>query len=129
MGQFVDPKINEVVDLILNDYEDERTVNQIDIHNQPDKTAVVDVVEKLLKILFPGFYSDNVYRVYSLKNNMSATIEDVIYRLRKQIAIVLKYTENDESKSEAELDAKALEITLLFMKKIPEIRGVLETDI
>ena len=129
MGQFIDPNISKVVDLILNDYEDERTVNQIDIHNQPDKTAIIDVVEKLLKILYPGFYSDNVYRVYSLKNNMSATIEDVIYRLRKQLSIVLKYTDNNETASEAELDAKAMELTLSFMKKIPEIRGVLETDI
>ena len=128
MGQYIDPKIGEVVDLILNDYEDERTVNWIDIHNQPDKEAIIDVVEKLLKILYPGFYSDKVYKIYSLKNNMSATIEDVIFHLQKQIAIVLKYNGNNEV-SEAELDEKAKEITISFMKKIPEIRAVLETDI
>ena len=129
MGQYIDPKIGEVVDLILNDYEDDRTVNQIDIHNQPDKAAVIDVVEKLLKILYPGFYSDKVYKVYSLKNNMSATIEDVIYHLKKQISIVLKYNENNECVPETELDEKAKTITLSFMKKIPEIRAILETDI
>ena len=129
MGQFIDPKISEVVNLILSDYEDDRTVNTIDIHNQPDKTAIIDVVEKLLKILYPGFYSDKVYKIYSLKNNMSATIEDVIYHLKKQIAIVLKYNEKDEAVPEAELDERAKEITLSFMKKIPEIRSVLETDI
>ena len=129
MGQYIDPKIGQVVDLILGDYEDERTVNRIDIHNQPDKEAVIDVVEKLLKILYPGFYSDKVYKIYSLKNNMSATIEDVIYHLKKQIAIVLKYNESNEETGEAELDCKAEEITLSFMKKIPEIRAVLETDI
>ena len=129
MGQYIDPKIAQVVDLILGDYEDERTVNHIDIHNQPDKAAVIDVVEKLLKILYPGFYSDKVYKIYSLKNNMSATIEDVIYHLKKQIAIVLKYNESNEEAGEAELDRKAEEITLSFMKKIPEIRSVLETDI
>ncbi len=129
MGQYIDPKISEVVDLILNDYEDERTVNQIDIHNQPDKSAIIDVVDKLLKILYPGYYSDKVYKIYSLKNNMSATIEDVIYHLKKQIAIVLKYNEDNEAVPAAELDEKAERITLDFMKKIPEIRGVLETDI
>ena len=129
MGQYIDPKIGEVVDVIINDYEDDRTVNQIDIHNQPDKAAVIDVMEKLLKILYPGFYSDKVYKVYSLKNNMSATIEDVIYHLKKQISIVLKYNENNECVPEAELDEKAMTITLSFMKKIPEIRAILETDI
>jgi len=129
MGQFIDPKISEVVDLILDDYNDDRTVNQIDIFNQPDKTAVIDVVEKLLKIIYPGYYSNKVYKVYSLKNSMSATIEDVIYRLKKQVAAVLKYNENHEAVPEAELDDKASNITLAFMKKLPEIRAILETDI
>ncbi|MBP3719533.1 MAG: serine acetyltransferase, partial [Eubacterium sp.] len=84
-------RIDEVVNMILSDYEDERTVNHIDICNQPDKKAIVDVVEKLLKILYPDYYSDKVYRIYTLKNNMSATIEDVIFHLNKQISIVLKY--------------------------------------
>ena len=47
MGQYIDPKIGEVVDLIINDYEDDRTVNQIDIHNQPDKAAVIDVMVRV----------------------------------------------------------------------------------
>ncbi len=129
MGQYIDPKISGVVDLILNDYEDDRTVNQIDMHNQPDKTAIIDVVEKLFKILYPGYYSDKVYKIYSLKNSISAIIEDVIYRLKRQVAIVLKYTDNNETAPEVELDKKAEEITLAFMRKIPDIRAVLETDI
>ena len=50
MGQIVDEEISEVVDLILSDYDDDRTVNKIDINNQPDKRAIVDVVEKMMKI-------------------------------------------------------------------------------
>ena len=46
MGQLIDPKISEVVDLILSDYEDDRTVNTIDIHNQPDKTAIKAAVKE-----------------------------------------------------------------------------------
>lgn len=114
-------RIEEIVDLILSDYEDKRTVNQIDICNQPDKRAIVDVVEKLLKILYPGYYSDKVYRIYTLKNNMSATIEDVIFNLNKQISIVMKYQGKDDSDSE--------NITLEFMKRIPRIRKTLETDV
>jgi len=129
MGQYIDPKISQVVDLILNDYEDERTVNQIDIHNQPDKTAVIDVVDKLFKILYPGYYTDKVYKIYSLKNSVSSIIEDVIYRLKKQVALVLRYADNNEDATYEELDKKAEEITLSFMRKIPEIRAILETDI
>ena len=113
--------IEEVVNTILSDYEDERTVNRIDICNQPDRKAIVDVVEKLLKILYPGYYSDKVYRIYTIKNNMSAAIEDVIFHLNKQISLVLKYQGKDDSDSER--------ITLDFMRRIPRIRKTLETDV
>ena len=129
MKQTEDTEISDVVDMILFDYDDDRIVNKVDIYNQPDKNAIVDVVEKLLKILYPGYYSDKVYKIYSLKNNMSATIEDVIFHLKKQIMIVLKYCREDDVNTEQELEKKAKEITLLFMRKIPYIRSILETDI
>lgn len=128
MKQTEDAQIGDVVDMILSDYADDRTVNKIDIYNQPDKNAIVYVVEKLLKILYPGYYSDKVYKIYSLKNNMSAAIEDVIFHLKKQIMIVLKYCREDAD-TEQESEEKAKKITLSFMRKIPYIRSVLETDI
>ncbi|MCR5529123.1 MAG: serine acetyltransferase [Saccharofermentans sp.] len=127
MTRAADNRIDEIVDMIIEDYEDDRTVNRVDILNQPDKKAIVDIVEKLMKILYPGYYSDKVYKIYSLRNNMSATIEDVIFHLKKQIMIVLKYTRSD-SKDE-DLEVQATEITYSFMRKIPCIRKVLETDV
>ena len=129
MKEIQDKEIGDIVDLILSDYDDERSVNKIDIFNQPDKAAIIDVVDKLLKILYPGYYSDKVYKIYSLKNNMSATIEDVIFHLKKQIMIVMKYCDEQSDVSEQELDEKARVMTLSFMKKIPYIREILETDI
>ena len=127
MTRAADNRIDEIVDMKIEDYEDDRTVNRVDILNQPDKKAIVDIVEKLMKILYPGYYSDKVYKIYSLRNNMSATIEDVIFHLKKQIMIVLKYTRSD-SKDE-DLEVQATEITYSFMRKIPCIRKVLETDV
>lgn len=122
-------RIDDIVNLILDDYEGERTINKIDIYNQPDKEAIANVINKIMKILYPGYYSDKVYKIYSIKNNMSATIEDVIFHLNKQIAIVLKYCEVYPDMSEVELDDMAKELSMKFMEKIPEIRAVLETDV
>lgn len=129
MEKLQDEEISNVVSDILEDYEDERIINKIDIYNQPDKESIIDVINKLMKILYPGYYSDNVYKIYSLKNNMSATIEDVIFHLKKQIMIVLKYSNTPNSINDNELDLKSKELTLTFMKKIPSIRAMLETDV
>ena len=129
MGSYNDKEIQNVVDLILKDYEDDRVINAIDVHHQPDKEVIISVVDNLLKILYPGYLSDKVFRVYTLKNTMSATIEDVIFHLKKQVAIVLKYTDEFAAAPQDVLDKKAKELTLTFMKKIPEIRASLETDV
>jgi len=127
MERDMNEEISEVVGLILSDYDSDRTVNKIDIYNQPDKQAIYDIVEKLLKILYPGFFSDKVYKIYSLQNNVAATIEDVIFHLNKQIGIVLKYQNSCDSGINVEEEARR--ITMEFMRKIPSIRATLETDI
>ncbi|MCR5792174.1 MAG: serine acetyltransferase [Lachnospiraceae bacterium] len=122
-------KIEQIVQHILGDYEDNRQINKIDIFNQPDKEAITDIVDKLMKILYPGYFSDNVYKIYSLKNNMSATIEDVIFHLKKQIMVVYKYCNCFQTDCEKKLEEEAGETALAFMEKIPEIREYLNSDI
>ncbi len=129
MSRLNEDRVEGIVQMILDDYTDERVVNKTDLYNQPDKKAVINIIGKMLKILYPGYYSDKVYKIYSLKNNMSATIEDVIFHLNKQIMIVLKYCGTYPEYTDCELDEKAKNITFDFMEKIPHIRAYLDTDI
>lgn len=117
------------VNKILKSYEDKKEINGLDIANQPDKKAIIEIIHKLLKILYPGYYSDRIYGWYSLRNNMAVTIEDVIFNLNKQVFNVCKYGNAFEDLSEDELKEKVADITFAFIDKIPEIREILETDI
>ena len=127
MGKLNEQRVEYIVQAILTDYDDNRAINKRDIYNRPDKKAIIEIVEKLMMIIYPGYYGDKVYRSYSLKNNMSAAIEDVIYHLHKQIMVVLRYTLKTENNSEVEERAET--ITYDFMEKIPQIRAFLDTDI
>lgn len=129
MGRLNEDRVKSIVQLILDDYTDERAVNKTDLYNQPDKKAVIDIVEKLLKILYPGYYSDKVYKIYSLRNNMSATIEDVIFHLKKQTMVVLKYCGAFPGCADHDLEEKAKNMVFDFMEKIPQIRAYLDTNI
>lgn len=122
-------RIENAVQKILADYTDYKAINKTDIYNQPDKEAIIDVVNKLIKIIYPGYYDDRTYKLYSLKNNMSAVIEDAIFNLKKQVIIVLKYRDGLKTMTEQELDEKSLNVALSLMEKIPEIRATLDTDI
>lgn len=124
-----DERTEMAVNKILKSYDDKKEINRIDIANQPDKKAIIEIIHKLLKILYPGYYSDRIYRQYSLRNNMAATIEDVIFNLNKQIFNVCKYGNVYTNLLDDELKEKVADVTFSFVDKIPEIREILETDI
>jgi serine O-acetyltransferase len=121
--------INSIAEAILKDYEDDRVINKKDVFNQPDKTVIINVMAELQNIILPGYFKNKTYRVYTVRNHLSMLLEDVIFNLKKQIAIVLKYKDEFADKSIEVLNDEAERITLEFMSKIPEIRAYTETDL
>ncbi|WP_034466300.1 serine O-acetyltransferase EpsC [Butyrivibrio proteoclasticus] len=122
-------EIKDIVDLILDDYSKGRDVDKMDIFNQPDRDAVKDIVIKLIRILFPGYYRDKVYKSYNDNNRIAIVIEDVIYNLQKQVAIAFRHSEEYANASDETLECGARRITHEFFKKIPQIREYVDTDL
>ncbi len=115
---------------ILEDYKGNRAIDRMeDFFNQPDKDVIIDIVNKMLRILFPGYYRDKSYRVYNAVSQLSMQIEDVMYYLSREIEKVLKYSDRYGRESQEENRKNAQDITIEFLKKIPQIREYLETDL
>lgn len=51
-------EIRNIVGELLEDYKDDRTINQIELFDQPDTEVIVDILDKMLKIVFPGFFRE-----------------------------------------------------------------------
>lgn len=122
-------EVEEVVELVMNDYNQKRELDVMTMFHQPDKTKVVEIVNKLLRIIFPGFYRDEVYKIFNMRHSLSALVEDVMYNMQKQIVIALKNDPKYESMNEGELRKVAKGITLQFFTQIPRIRSFIDTDI
>jgi len=127
MGAMIENEINQIVSDILEDYKSGRDIDKANIFNQPDKSAVVDIVEGLLKIVYPGYYRDRAYKIYRVDSKMSLIIEDVMYHLHKQIALALQFRQ--EELSEEQIEEQSQRISIEFFKKIPEVRAKLDTDL
>ena len=120
----IELQIESVVDSILSDYSMGRDVDKIDLHRHPDKAIITDMIQKLLRIVYPGYSRDKSYRIYNTKHNLSMLIEDVMYNLNKQIAIALRFSMEESSAQE-----KAQELSLEFFRAIPGIRAIAQTDV
>ncbi len=122
-------EIKNIVDLIISDYDNGRDVDQMDVFNQPDRDAVKDIVIKLLRIIYPGYSRDKIYKSYNDSNRISIVIEDVIFNMQKQIAIAFHHSPDYANASDETLECGARCITHEFFKKIPKIREYVDTDL
>lgn len=122
-------EIKNIVDLIIADYDNGRDIDQMDVYNQPDRDAVKDIVIKLIRIIYPGYYRDKVYKSYNDSNRIAVVIEDVIYNLQKQISIAFHHSPEYKNSTDETLDCGARCITHEFFKQLPKIREYLDTDL
>lgn len=121
----IEKEIESVVDTILEDYRCGRDIDRMDFLNRPDKDIVIDIIEKLRRIVFPGYFRDKKYRIYNAKHNLSMLIEDVMFNLNRQIA--LGYQSAGESEEIAQ--SRAQTVCLAFFQEIPEVRAMVQTDL
>lgn len=129
MQHKLENKINDLVTNLLNDYNQGRTIDKINTFDHPDKEAIIEILDKLRKIIYPGYYRNKSYKVYTVRNSISMLLEDVIYNLVKQISIVLEYVPAFENVDESKRIEKAEEMTFAFLKQLPKIRAYIETDV
>ena len=121
----IEEKIEKVVDRILEDYRNGRDIDQLDWLRKPDKDEIIDVIEKLRRIVFPGYFRDKNYRIYNAKYNLSMLIEDVMFHLSRQIALVLQSEGEESGSARDRADAVCLE----FLAEIPKVRALVQTDL
>lgn len=125
----VEKELESIMDGIFSDYGEGKFIDKVDISNQPDKKVICDIISKLQEIIFPGFYKPDTYKTYTVKSTVSTLIEDVLYNLKSQIAITLKYNPVFADSSPCETEGEAQRITVEFLKRIPKIREYIETDV
>ena len=119
-------RIQALTDRILADYGNNRVIDRLEMFTQPDRLVIEALIEKLFRLVFPGYYRDYTYRIYNPKNNLSALIEDVAFHLNRQIGIALR---GSGQGFEDGVEPAAEDRTAAFLEKLPEIRAFVETDL
>ena len=125
----IEQEINNITDGIFADYAQKKFIDKFDITNQPDKKVITDILVKLQEIIFPGFFKPDTYKTYTVKSTVSMLVEDVLYNLKKEIAITLKYNPVFADSTECEVEGESQRIAIEFLKRIPKVREYIETDV
>ena len=125
----IEDRINGIVRTLLDDYDKNRVIDEVKSFDHPDREVVVEIIYSIRKIIFPGYFRNKSYRVYTVRNNISMLLEDVIFKLIRQISIVLHYDSEYADADEITLAKRAEDITFEFLGKLPVIREYIDMDV
>ena len=118
-------QLQQVTQAILADYRLSRDIDKMELFQKPEADVVVQLLEKLRRILFPGYFREKNYRMYHVEANLSLLTEDVLYNLAKQLGRIY---EGQGEEPEAAM-RHAQEVGLAFLREIPRVRAMLQTDL
>lgn len=121
--------VNRLVEHIINDYEQGRDIDLVETFLHPNKDDIIKIIDQLRNIIFPGYYKNRNFRIYTVRNNLSMLLEDVLFNLSKQISIVLKYLPEFARKDEKELLLESEKLTIQFLERLTHIRELIHTDL
>lgn len=119
----------QIINSILESYKQHNETIHVDSENIVNKEVLIEVIEEIRKILFPGFFDKNRVRSEYIKYLVGERIEFVQYHLKKQVARVLGNVEGCDSCPKSEASSQAEEIVEKFLAQIPTIREYLYTDV
>lgn len=121
-------EMDMLVGEILQSYEKYPETCSINTRNRLNKDIIIDILEEIRSIVFPGFFEVKNLNRDSIEYHVGELVEDIHYRLRKQVTKAL-YHAGDKEIRELDAQQRAEEIVRAFLKRIPALREILATDV
>ncbi len=117
----------EITEAIVETYTTCRRCNHLGHQPLPSREAVVDILADLMDILYPGFYRRQNLHMGNVGYHVGDLIDGLHDQLTQQIARVLRH--DFEGDAEEDFEKTAQHKTVEFLRKLPDLRAVLEEDV
>ena len=114
----------EIVKSLMSSYSTVGGINHVDCGNLPSKAAIATLCEDLLHLLFPGFYSEVAVSSAELGIMTNELVASIRERLNTEVRRSLRLKDEGEP-----LHETAVKLVCQFLMKLPEVRGILQTDV
>ena len=122
-------KIQSLVSDIARTYQDDSGINFIDVSNLPVRDKILEVLELLTEILFPGYTG----RRKVTQSNVNFIVIDILYHvyteLTEQIERAYKYQCRMQNCDTDDCRKMAENAALHLLSQLPKIRELLKGDV
>lgn len=116
--------VTQLTEQMIASYARVGGINRLDETNLPSKNAITLITEDLLRLLFPGFFTEKPIHSYEIKMETANLLDAVKGRLEDEIYKSRLYSKKDATSARPEANA----IAVKFLCSLPAIRELLQTD-
>ncbi len=123
-------KLPQLVETISDSYQTNGGINHLDGKDLPSKEAVIEILEDLLTILFPGYLGKEKITKNNIQDYLAKTLTSIHRRLVTEVNKSLKYFCKKDPKCSEDICLKFTKILVEeFLEKICSIKTLLNGDI
>jgi serine O-acetyltransferase len=117
----MDHPMKRIVDELLDSYAQCGGIKHLNGGHLPSKMAVAALTQDLLHIIFPGFIAEQKVLLRDLPHEAALQLSSLQKQLEREIAKSLEVHPLPGRSAE--------ELALDFLRKLPEVRGIIQTDV
>jgi len=119
-----------LVDEILRNYETFGGMDHLEGKDLPSKKVVIEVLEDLLTVFFPGYLGKTGITKSNIKYFLGNTLTSVFARLTEEVEKSLKYICRKIKECPEDICRERAQVVVReLLERIPEIRSLLSGDI
>ena len=122
-------KLPGIVEHIIENCDDSDCFTHVDHEPIPSEGYVVDIIDKLREILFPGYFARGKVDPVNLKYNIGQSVSVLFDILSEQITHSMRHDCFRYDLPCRECEEQGQNIALAFLESIPSIRKTLATDV
>lgn len=121
--------INSLKDKILHTYKGDSGINFIDVFNLPVQSKIVNILELLMELIFPGYAGIRPVT----KSNISFVVGDILCKVRTELSEqaerAYKYLCRKDNCQDCDCRVRAENAVIELLNSLPQIREMLKGDV
>jgi len=121
--------INNLVRRICETYQDATGLNHIEGFNLPQQVEILNILNDLLEIIFPGFSGKRNYSIKTINFAVGEILSKVYTELLDQIFRSFRFNCKMKKCGECDIESMTEKAVGTLLNSIPEIREIMKLDV
>ncbi len=128
-NELINKEIKNLVGEIAKTYRDDSGINLIDASNLPVRDKILEILELLFEVLFPGYTGKRTITKSNINFIVGDILCQVVTALTEQIERAYKYRCRMEKCDSGDCRTMAKNVTQHLLARLPKIRELLKGDV